>query len=453
MELLPVQTMIIFSVLITVIMIFVSVLVYLGEREKRHLNILEFWVAYGGYFLVSYLTEGRSPYLVALSTLMWIWRTRTIRLILEGITRESLFQKWHLKLIASSYVLCILFAVIGLPFDLFTLPASIGVFCVGMDYLYTTWLMVREKKMSSLHYMMLMNIAIIFFHILDYPFIRFDHSYTALGFGIVLLTTILMAIFIPSVTVYELERDYQIKLEDLVHDRSAQLVTQSKMSALGEMSSGMAHEINNPLSIIAGRASQLRRINSKGNGEREVLIKGLEQIENTSERITKIIKGLQEFSRDTKGEETQSVALEQLINETLFLCHERFQAQGVQLIVSHIPHINIECRHIQITQVFVNLLNNAFDAIVSHTERWVRIDFNVNENDVEIRVIDSGHGIAEDIRSKMMQPFFTTKEVGKGTGLGLAISRGIVEDHRGNFFYDPQSPHTCFVVKIPKLSH
>jgi signal transduction histidine kinase len=449
---LSVNSMLLLSVLITAVMNIISITVYLTDRQKRHLITVEFWISYASYFLVSYITQGLSPHLVALSTLTWIWRTRTIRLILEGISRENLYRKWHTIITGASFALGGLLAFVGASFEVFTLPMSLSIFCIGVDYLYSTWLSIQGRKMSSLHYLLIVNVGIIFVHILDYPFLRYNHEYTALGFGIVLSTTILMAILIPAVTIYELQRDYHHKLENLVHERTGQLVTQSKMSALGEMSSGMAHEINNPLSIISGRASQLKRAFKRGDASKETLLKGLEQIEQTGERITKIIKGLQDFSRDTKADKMSPISLDELIKETLFLCQERFHDHGVRLIINNVPELTIECRHIQITQVLVNLLNNAFDATMELQERWVKLDFKNDDTEIEIRVTDSGRGIAEDIRSKMMQPFFTTKEVGKGTGLGLAISRGIIEDHQGNFFYDTPSPHTCFVIRLPKLS-
>lgn len=446
-----VESTLVLSVLITMMMNLVSITVYLSDRQKRHLNAVEFWISYAVYFLISYLTQGQSPSIVALSTLPWIWRTRTIRLVLEGLARESLQRQWHSILIAAAFGIGAILAAAEFPFQLFTLPMSVAIFCVGLDYLYTTWTAIQGRRVSTLHYLLLLNIMIIFIHILDYPFLRYDHQYTAIGFGIVLLTTILMAVMIPAVTIYELQRDYRIKLENLVHERTGQLVTQSKMSALGEMSSGMAHEINNPLSIIAGRASQLKRAFKRGDVNRESLLKGLEQIEQTGERITRIIKGLQDFSRDKKTDQSQLSSLEKIINETLFLCQDHFKEHGVNIIINQIPEVKIQCRHVQITQVFVNLLNNAYDAISILDERWVKFDFKETETMLEIRVTDSGKGIPEDIRSKMMQPFFTTKEVGKGTGLGLSISRGIVEDHHGSFYYDTESVHTSFVVKLPKV--
>jgi C4-dicarboxylate-specific signal transduction histidine kinase len=98
----------------------------------------------------------------------------------------------------------------------------------------------------------------------------------------------------------------------------------------------------------------------------------------------------------------------------------------------------------------VNLVNNARDAVAQAAIRWIRIEAVPAGGSMEISVADSGPGIPEDIRARIMDPFFTTKGVGRGTGLGLSISKAIVEDHGGSLILDPSSRHTRFVVKLPR---
>lgn len=113
--------------------------------------------------------------------------------------------------------------------------------------------------------------------------------------------------------------------------------------------------------------------------------------------------------------------------------------------------LEVECRPTQISQVILNLLNNAHDAIGSLEEKWVMVSVTEIENDIEIRVTDSGSGIPEHVRMKIMEPFFTTKPVGKGTGLGLSVSLGILKAHRGSLVVDTESKNTCFVLRFPRL--
>jgi C4-dicarboxylate-specific signal transduction histidine kinase len=98
----------------------------------------------------------------------------------------------------------------------------------------------------------------------------------------------------------------------------------------------------------------------------------------------------------------------------------------------------------------LNLINNSHDSVLNLKDRWVKIEVLDKDNFIEISVTDSGNGIPEPIAQKMMNPFFTTKEVGKGTGLGLSISKGLAEDHGGSLYYDPTSKNTRFVIKLPK---
>ncbi|MBY0315470.1 MAG: GHKL domain-containing protein [Bdellovibrionales bacterium] len=112
--------------------------------------------------------------------------------------------------------------------------------------------------------------------------------------------------------------------------------------------------------------------------------------------------------------------------------------------------IKIQCRSVEISQVFLNLLDNAFDAIHQLEEKWVRVELRDLDESIEMSFTDSGWGIPECLKDKIMQPFFTTKEVGKGTGLGLSIAHGIIEAHQGQLFLDSTSTHTRFAVRLPK---
>ncbi len=99
----------------------------------------------------------------------------------------------------------------------------------------------------------------------------------------------------------------------------------------------------------------------------------------------------------------------------------------------------------------MNLLNNSYDAVIAKAERWIQISADQQGEGVRIFVVDSGVGIPVEIRDRIMQPFFTTKEVGRGTGLGLSISSGILEAHGGRLELDSSSPNTKFVMVLPRL--
>ncbi|HET6283919.1 MAG TPA: ATP-binding protein, partial [Polyangia bacterium] len=113
-------------------------------------------------------------------------------------------------------------------------------------------------------------------------------------------------------------------------------------------------------------------------------------------------------------------------------------------------HLFVHCRSIQISQILLNLLSNAHDAVEKSAAPWVRISVDAEGAQVRIAVIDSGPGVSPALEPRIMEPFFTTKEVGKGTGLGLSVSKGIAESHGGRLSYDRSSAHTRFVLTLPR---
>ena len=241
------------------------------------------------------------------------------------------------------------------------------------------------------------------------------------------------------------------KIEDSLKTQTAKMMYATKMSALGEMAAGMAHEINNPLAIISGYAGiirdQLKKDLSEINIEK--VRDKINQIQTTVERIAKIVKGLRSFSRNSENDEKFPVVLSKVIDDTIQLCVDRFRNKSIEIKIIGNNDTQFMCRESQISQVFLNLLNNAHDAIQASSSPWVEISSSVKGNLLTIYFTDSGTKIPPDIQQKMMQPFFTTKDVGKGTGLGLSISQGLIESNGGRLYYDKESPRNTFVIEIP----
>jgi two-component system NtrC family sensor kinase len=250
--------------------------------------------------------------------------------------------------------------------------------------------------------------------------------------------------------------DQAAKLEALVEERNKELDFQrakaynaSKMATLGEMAGGIAHEINNPLSIISVSAEAMRRsLKSKGINDKD-LDTYVDKIEQTVFRISKIVKGMKSFSREAHLDPLKPHKLQEIMENTLSLCQERIKSAQLELICDEIPDIAIYCRDGQIIQTLLNLINNSIDALENLSEKWIRIEFKLIQNHILISVIDSGIGLPNEIKDKIMNPFFTTKEVGKGTGLGLFISWSLIESNGGKLYLDPQNKNTCFVIDLP----
>lgn len=239
---------------------------------------------------------------------------------------------------------------------------------------------------------------------------------------------------------------------NLIEEQRARAISTARLAALGEMSAGIAHEINNPLAIINGLASITKDRVLSGPLDSLVIVKAMDKIEATVMRITKIIKALKSFAREGEGDPSKITLIQEILEDSLEFCKTRFKNNGIELEIVPFPEsMSIECRAVQISQVLLNLLNNAFDAVQEYEQKWVRIEVKEEKDWIEISIVDSGTGIPESMRDKILQPFFTTKEPGKGTGLGLSISKGIVESHRGTLTIDAQSPNTSFVIRLPKV--
>jgi PAS domain S-box-containing protein len=243
-------------------------------------------------------------------------------------------------------------------------------------------------------------------------------------------------------------------VEDVTELKEAQanLIQASKLSSLGEMATGIAHEINNPLMIIRGRAMLLKDMALANKMTPEAVVTSVEKIDQTVVRISKIISGLKSFAREGSQDPFQKISLKEMVDASLELCASQLKGHDITFSSdSHLSEIHLECRSVQIIQVLVNLLNNSVDAISSQQEKWIRLEVKDQNGQWEIRFSDSGSGIPRELRGQIMQPFFTTKAVGKGTGLGLSISKGIIESHHGTLALDIKSPHTCFVISVPKI--
>ncbi|MNJ98614.1 Sensor protein FixL [compost metagenome] len=243
-----------------------------------------------------------------------------------------------------------------------------------------------------------------------------------------------------------------IEAERQVAEARASMISSTKMAALGEMSGGIAHEINNPLTVIQARSFQLTQMLDTNRLDPFKIRQAAESISRTAEKIARIIKSLRSFARDGAFDPFDIVSAKRIVEETLEFCRTRFYNHGIEVEMEPISEeLEIECRIVQIEQVLLNLLNNSFDAIENLPEKWVRVSVIDDDPIVEIRVVDSGSGIPAHIIEKIMHPFFTTKEVGKGTGLGLSISSGIVKSHNGELSVDRNAKNTTFVIRIPKL--
>ncbi len=230
------------------------------------------------------------------------------------------------------------------------------------------------------------------------------------------------------------------------------LYDNQKLATLGEMAASIAHEINNPLSIIKTSASQLKKLIDRESYDQIKIANYAKKIDETSERIAKIIRGLSFFSK-RNNEEFKAESIIDIIHDTFSICSEKFKLAQIKfeiVLPSNFSDNYIDCKSVEISQVLLNLLNNSYDAICEREDRWVKIEIEDSNDSIIISVIDSGDGIPEQIKDKILNPFYTTKTAGKGTGLGLSISQRIIESHSGKFWINSHCLNTKFSFKLKK---
>ena len=240
--------------------------------------------------------------------------------------------------------------------------------------------------------------------------------------------------------------------QDAFVKQTAKLFHASKLSALGEMAGGLSHEVNNSLMTIMGSVQQLDRYFQRDGVQNPDYAKKIQNSKDAIHQIKTVIDGLRFFSQQADEGEMVDRQLEEIIQRTLNFCNEMIKANEITMIVAPIPPISVHCNPMQITQILFYLTKNAFDAlegVKDPMKRWIRISFIEKEHAVEIRVMNGGPQISPDVKNRLFQPFFTTKEIGKGTGLSLSISKGIALAHHGDIYLDDSTDCTTFALKIP----
>jgi two-component system NtrC family sensor kinase len=225
-----------------------------------------------------------------------------------------------------------------------------------------------------------------------------------------------------------------------------QLRQREKLSSIGLLAAGVAHEVNTPLTGVSSYTQMLLGMIPENDPKHQLL----QKVARQADRAANIVGNLLNFSRANGDAQFSEVNLNKILEDTLQLLEVQLRRTNIRLIknfASDLPLVNANAGKLQ--QVFTNLILNARDAIVRETGE-IEIATKTDANVVIVTVVDNGTGIAPENLSKIYDPFFTTKEVGKGTGLGLAVSYGIVQEHGGEVFVESElNKGTKFTLRFP----
>ncbi len=237
-----------------------------------------------------------------------------------------------------------------------------------------------------------------------------------------------------------------------LREKQEQLIQAGKLATLGELTTGIAHELNNPLNNIGlfiGNCIDLIEL-GMADTEPERLLQELYSAMQQVRKATEIISHLRTFGR-AASVSREPVMINQVIRQAIALMQEQLRLRLIKVALQFpIEDVVVIGNAIQLEQVFINLLTNARDALVNAERKVITITCAIRADMVDISVSDTGPGIPEGLEQRIFDPFFTTKEVGAGTGLGLSITYGIIKEHQGTILIENHpGAGATFQIQLP----
>lgn len=431
------SSIIILSIALCVSMILITVLY--GSKENKY-KFIELWTSL--LFFTASLFFLMFENLFVLPLILLFWPAKTLTEFISGFTPGVYKPSTFLLPLTLGLLFTLSLMQLDYSFSYYSLPICVTVFGLGLFSLREMFRTIMKR--SILQKATFTFIVLFYLLILSFPFLVNANIWFVSTFHFILIG--IAACSLPKI-LSGYYKVYEQELEKELIERDSNLYGKAKYSELGLMSAGIAHEINNPLSIIHAKTEQLLR-----NGDKmteEDFVNGLKQIYKASERISQIIKGVRDFIYQDEETYEEEICAQDLIDSVMVFCGQRLKNHGIQFKVEGLDNVFIRGHKFQLEQAMLNLINNAFDAVDILDEKWIKIWADESSNLIELYIEDSGLGIPNEIANRMMEPFYTTKE-NKGTGLGLAIVKVIVEKHGGEIIYEKNAQNTTFKIVLPK---
>jgi C4-dicarboxylate-specific signal transduction histidine kinase len=238
--------------------------------------------------------------------------------------------------------------------------------------------------------------------------------------------------------------------EQELREKQEQLVQAGKLATLGELTTGVAHELNNPLNNIGLFIGNVIDLVELGQPDPTIILHEMHSALQQVYKATEIITHLRTFGR-AASVSREPVVIKEVIESAISLMREQLRLRQIEVEL-HFPaqEVIVIGNAIQLEQVFINLLSNARDAMANATPKVITVVCDAKEDVVDIRFHDTGPGIPKGLEQRIFDPFFTTKDVGAGTGLGLSIAYGIIKEHEGAIMVENHpSGGALFVLQLP----
>lgn len=240
---------------------------------------------------------------------------------------------------------------------------------------------------------------------------------------------------------------FEVEIRDQLIENSGQMVI------LGQIFSQVIHEINNPLTVILGKAERIIDLAQKPQFDAGEFTIAAEKIIKMSRRTEKTLQTMKTFSHFSRGNQIADVPVQKLLDDVRSLIEGGAKKAGVEIKLPEIPQIlHVHADGLKLSQVLMNLFDNSFDAVKDQPNSWVELRMTSDDTWIRLQVVDSGQGIDNDIKHKLFDAFFTTKNVRRGTGIGLTLSRQIARRFGGDLYLDDSAANTTFVLVLPRLA-
>ncbi len=233
--------------------------------------------------------------------------------------------------------------------------------------------------------------------------------------------------------------------------QEAKALNATRLASLGEMAAGIAHEINNPITIIQASCKNFnRKIAENSDLLQEDSQKHSERVDNAIKRIVQIINNMKKVSRDGSEDEVKVSSLNEAVADSLNYFEQKLSTEGVKFIYDIPIGTSAFMNEVELCQVITNIVNNSADAISNLENKWIRMRVDTSSENIKLSITDSGKGISKSLQEKIFDPFFTTKDIGEGTGLGLSISKEAMVRMHGDLEYNEDSENTEFIITLRK---
>ena len=409
---------------------------YYQTKKDEFLHLGEFYAS-----LISVVAT--SFFFGVYSVIPWVWTVRTSTLIMTDMTGINCFKKFHLVALGAGALISLGLGSLGFDLPVAISPFAVIVGFIGISFILEAFLRPERSNFKLLHYWTSLLILAYFLSRMTFPLCVSDTDERVFG---VWVDGFLLLLF--SVSLYPLYAEIVFEkqekfLQEVLHIRNKQLFSHSIFSEYKILSAGVTHEINNALTIINAKIEQLLRRKHDDDSE-----KGLRVILNSTNRISRSIRGLREFIYPHDFNEVLSVS--EVIDHVLMLYGQRLKNHNVNVTTNGLGGKLVKGHRIQLEQVFLTLINNSVESIDQLDEKWIDINCRSRGNSVEIVIRDSSTGEDEEMENMLSLPFLSTKE-NVDSGIRLVLAKDIVEKHGGTFNYIRDEENTAFKIRLPQV--